>query len=386
MSLIRNDYTLSVYSNDKWIVEIFEQHFIINKDSKLLIDILAGSNNYEEAVKKFNTFFSDNLSKENFSNLVTQVFSKIPIFESDIKSNVKNQSFIKFQNPLIKSKLATKLVQPLKFLFGETIFWIVFSLLSMLAIFIIVKTPVTSLNKTSVLWSLLLYTPTVFLHELGHIAACNRFTKKNGEIGFGIYFIFPVFYSDISSIWHGKKEERIIANLAGVYLQLICMLIFGLLYLFLDNVLFLQLAYILVIYSFTQLIPFIRSDGYWLLSDLTSTPNLQRRSNEKVIELIKKPYKTITKITSKNVFILIYGLFNTLIFGYFIMAQLIFNWKEILYFPLIILDIAKKIIALEFSQIEFSPNLISIIVFYVLIYGYAKKICLVIRKNYLLNH
>lgn len=374
MSLIRNDYTLSVYSNDRWIVEIFEQHFIINKDSKLLIDILSGSDNYEEAVKKFNIFFSDNLSKENFSNLVTQVFSKIPIFESDVKSTAKSQSFIKFQKPLIQSKLAAKLVQPLKFLFEKTTFWVLFSLLSILAIFIIVKTPISSLNETSVLWTLLLYTPTVFLHELGHIAACNRFTKKNGEIGFGIYFIFPVFYSDISSIWHAKKEERIIANLAGVYLQMICMLVFGALYFSLNNILFLQMACALAIYSFVQLIPFIRSDGYWLLSDLSSTPNLQQKSSDSVKELVKDPIKKLKKISHKGLFLLIYGLFNTLVFGYFILTQIIYNWKEILNFPYYIIDTVDKIITLSFSEIYFAPNLITTVIFYLIVIRFIRNI------------
>lgn len=366
MSLIRNDYTLSVYSNDRWIIEIFEQHFIINKESKLLIDILSDSDNHEEAVKKFNAFFSDNLTKENFSNLVTKVFSNIPIFESDVKISTENHSFIKFQKPLIKAKLAAKLVQPLKFLFEKKIFWVLFSLLSILAMFIIAKTPISSLNETSVIWTLLLYTPTVFLHELGHIAACNKFTKKNGEIGFGIYFIFPVFYSDISSIWHAKKEERVIANLAGVYLQMICMLIFGVLYLLLNNILFLQMACALAIYSFVQLIPFIRSDGYWLLSDLSSTPNLQQKSSGSVKELIKNPIEKLKKISSKELFVLVYGLFNTLVFGYFILTQIIYNWKEILNFPYYIIDTIDKAITLNFSEIYFAPNLVTTVIFYLI--------------------
>lgn len=374
MSLIRNDYTLSVYSNDRWIVEIFEQHFIINKESKLLIDILSDSDNYEEAVKKFNTFFSDNLTKENFSNLVKQIFSKIPIFESDVKNAAKNQSFIKFQKPLIKAKLAATLVQPLKFLFEKKTFWILFSILSILAIFIIVKTPISSLNEASVLWTLLLYTPTVFLHELGHIAACNRFTKKNGEIGFGIYFIFPVFYSDISSIWHAKKEERIIANLAGVYLQMICMLVFGALYVLLNNVLFLQMACALAIYSFVQLIPFIRSDGYWLLSDLSSTPNLQHKSSNSVKELVKNPIKKLKKISYNELFLLIYGLFNTLVFGYFILTQIIYNWKEIFNFPYYIINTIDKIITLSFSEIYFAPNLITTVIFYLIVVRFFRNI------------
>ncbi len=366
MSLIRNDYTLSVYSNDRWIVEIFEQHFIINKESKLLIDILSDSDNYEEAVRKFNTFFSDNLTQEHFSSLVAKIFSQIPIFESDVENSTKTQSFIKFQKTLIKAKPAEKLIQPLKFLFAEKLFWILFTVLVLSAGFIIAETKISFLDETSVFLTLLLYTPTVFLHELGHTAACNRFTKKNGEIGLGIYFIFPVFYSDISSIWHSKKQERIITNLAGVYLQMICMLFFAVLYLFLKNMFFLQMAFVLAIYSFMQLVPFIRSDGYWLLSDLSSIPNLHQKSSDSVKELAKNPIKKLKAISYKELFVLMYGLFNTFVFGYFILVQIIYHWKQILNFPYYIISTIYKSVTLNFSEIYFEHNFITTLIFHII--------------------
>ncbi|AYN00315.1 hypothetical protein [Chryseobacterium sp. 3008163] len=226
MSLIRQDYILSPYQQDQWVLQIFEQYYIINNDSKKVLDILSSTENYNDAKMQFNSCFEDDFTENQFLGFVKNVFKEIPIFTQDDTDSNPQKSFIKFQRRLINAQLAEKLVYPILILFNKSVFWVFFILLSVTAIILLSTIPIPSVDKIPVLWILLLYTPTIFLHELGHIAACNKYVQKNGEIGFGIYFIFPVFYSNISAIWHAKKEERVIANLAGVYMQLWSMLLF----------------------------------------------------------------------------------------------------------------------------------------------------------------
>ncbi|WP_294304697.1 hypothetical protein [uncultured Chryseobacterium sp.] len=375
MSLIRQDYHISAYPGNRWVIEISGHHFIISNESKALMDILSESETYYFAVSKFNACFNDNLDEEAFGSLVRDVFSKIPIFENNAEEIAGHKNFIKFQMPLIKATTAGKLIIPFRFLFNKKIFWTFFSILSILAAYTVFRTsPLESAENFPVLWVMILYLPTIFIHELGHIAACNTYTGKNGEIGFGIYFIFPVFYSDISSVWHADKEERIIANLGGVYLQMFAMLIFLLLYYILQEFVFFYMAYIMAVYSFIQLIPFIRSDGYWLLSDLSSTPNLQEKSAESVFMLIKTPLDSLKPFSYKKLFILVYGLFNTAVFGYFITIQLLFNWREILDFPMFLFDALKKTVLMELSSIHLPQNMVTTIIFYMISYSYLKKI------------
>jgi putative peptide zinc metalloprotease protein len=59
------------------------------------------------------------------------------------------------------------------------------------------------------------------LHEFGHAAAGKRFGATPGDIGFGFYFIAPVFFSDLSDVWKLPPKERIIVNLGGIYFELI---------------------------------------------------------------------------------------------------------------------------------------------------------------------
>jgi putative peptide zinc metalloprotease protein len=125
---------------------------------------------------------------------------------------------------------------PFSFLYQPIIFWILFPF----SIIFITGTGWINLSINKNLFqadSLLLYTAiiytTMLIHELGHIAACRKFGIDHGEIGFGFYSIFPVVYANVTEIWTLDKHKRTIANLSGIYLELvyasICTLIFFLL-------------------------------------------------------------------------------------------------------------------------------------------------------------
>jgi len=369
MSLIRNDYVITPYQKGKWILELSGTHFIVNADTKSLIDILSTQQNYTEALEKFNLDFSSTLTENEFTGFIETIFTDIPIFKHSSVEAKAPEGFIKFQKKLLSPVHAGKIASFISFLFNKKLFWIFFPVLSLAGIFLTLNTPLSSLQNISPIWILMLYTVTMFLHELGHIAACRRFTGKNGEIGFGIYFIFPVLYSNISSVWHADKQERIITNLAGIYMQLWCMLIFYGVYWVTQSTTSLYLAYFVTLYSFIQIIPFIRSDGYWLLSDITSTPNLLEKSGTEVKKFIKNPIEWTKEKREKKSFLLSYGLFNNAILLYFIITQLIYNWKAILHFPIAIFQIIKQMLTFQFSEIMLPDNFMITVVFYILLFN-----------------
>ncbi|MGG5209537.1 hypothetical protein ACQWU4_11365 [Chryseobacterium sp. MIQD13] len=375
MSLIRTDYFLSPYQTGKWVLEVSGAHFIINDDTKKLVDILSRAQNYEEATVQFNSDFENHdLNETEFTSFTEKVFEGIPIFNNSTIEVKESKSYIKFQKELLKPSTAGKIASLITFLFNKKLFWITFSLLVLLEIIIMVTTSLSSFTNLSPLWILAIYTSTMFLHELGHIAACRKFTGKNGEIGFGIYFIFPVLYSNISSVWHASKQERVITNLAGIYMQLLCMFILYGLYLLTHNASLLYLAYFIAFYCLLQVFPFIRSDGYWLLSDLTSTSNLLQKSETEVRSFISKPFGWLKEKKEKKVFLLGYGLFNYAILIYFITTQLIFNWKGVLYFPVYIFNTIKQVLTLQFDKMTFDNSLITVVIFYILLFNNISNI------------
>lgn len=125
------------------------------------------------------------------------------------------------------------------------------------------------------------------LHEMGHAAACLYWGAKPGDIGVGLYIVFPVFWSGLKSAWQLKRHQRAFVDLGGLYMQ------------WLINVLLIALSFLgnlhwlgVIIFwnnlsTLFSLFPFLRLDGYWLASDLIGVPNLNQESRAALINLIR---------------------------------------------------------------------------------------------------
>lgn len=369
MSIIRTDFILSPYQKDSWIVELQERHFIVSEYTKKLIDIVSTTSTIKEAQIIFNMEFNEDLTEDEFYPFIKEALDKMQLLNKGEISWGKEKSFIKFQFSLLPSTIASCLAKPFEILFVPKLFWMI--LLSTLgfALYILFTANNTTQEILPIGLIMLMYFPTIFLHELGHIAACKKFSGRNGEIGAGIYFIFPVLYSNISPLWHCNREQRVIGNLAGVYIQLLCMSIFYMVFCFTDLPGFEEMAYLIAIYSLVQLIPFIRSDGYWLLSDITSTPNLHLHSGLLLKKWITNPIRERIK-SKRELFILAYGIFNYTVFGYFIVFQLLFNWEEIVQFPIEIGRLMINFLRFDFSLLTDFPFKVTTITFYTILLGY----------------
>ena len=234
----------------------------------------------------------------------------------------------------MNSKMARWMAAPFSWMFHSFIFWSLFvtSLLFLTwlsATFFRFDKALIQADKL-ILYTVILYS-TMLIHEIGHIAACRKFKIQHGEIGFGFYLFFPVLYADVSNIWKLSKYKRIITNLGGIYLELIYAFILGIVFLSVDQAVFLYVAISIFIKCLLQLNPFIRYDGYWVLSDLMNTPNLLPRSRIYFKQAWKQ--KSLRDFKTKNILILMYGSANWLL----ILGYLIWIVKglgpEILYFP-----------------------------------------------------
>ncbi len=134
-----------------------------------------------------------------------------------------------------------------------------------------------------------LYQPELFLmifglsflsglfHECGHATACYHGGAKPGRIGVGIYLVWPVFYADVTDAYRLGRAGRLRVDLGGVYFNVIFTLATAGAY-FLSGfeplllVIFLQQVQMLY-----QFMPFLRLDGYYLVSDITGVPDLFAR-------------------------------------------------------------------------------------------------------------
>ncbi len=109
-------------------------------------------------------------------------------------------------------------------------------------------------------------------HELGHASALRRAGARYGNIGFALYAIFPVFYTDVTHSYRLNRRQRIRVDLGGIYFDLISMTVLFAVYRFAGYyplLLMIVLKGFLILQEFT---PFVRFDGYYLIADAIGVP------------------------------------------------------------------------------------------------------------------
>lgn len=139
-----------------------------------------------------------------------------------------------------------------------------------------------NLQMADVSWPLVyaLLLVSVFLHELGHLAACHRWQAPHGPLGVGLYFFAPVFYVDVTGAWRLTRYQRAAVDIGGAYLQLLFVPLALLLFWATQDPSYLMVIAIIDLVLLSNLEPLMKLDGYWLLSDLTGVPNLHARTGE----------------------------------------------------------------------------------------------------------
>jgi hypothetical protein len=137
-----------------------------------------------------------------------------------------------------------------------------------------------SLTPASYAWLLAANYLGLFLHELGHASACVRCGVSHGPIGAGIYLIFPAFYTDVTSAWRLPRQLRAVVDTGGIYMSLLAATFATAMYATTGRPFWAILAGLYDATVWINLWPFIRMDGYWLLSDLVGVPNLMAANRE----------------------------------------------------------------------------------------------------------
>lgn len=130
----------------------------------------------------------------------------------------------------------------------------------------------------------------VLAHELGHLAACARFGAKHGGIGVGLYWCMPVFFADVNGAWTLPRLQRAAVDVGGVYFQCIYIVGLGAIYMATAAPAVQEAIAWNVFLTLHTLNPVLKYDGYWLLADLSGTPNLHAQigaSARKVWDVVR---------------------------------------------------------------------------------------------------
>jgi len=115
------------------------------------------------------------------------------------------------------------------------------------------------------------------LHELGHAAACAYGGAKPGGMGAGVYVVWPAFYTDVTEAYQLDRRGRLRTDLGGIYVNAMIVIALALVYAVTRYEPLVLLCFLLQIQVLQQLLPFLRLDGYYVVSDLVGVPDLFRR-------------------------------------------------------------------------------------------------------------
>jgi putative peptide zinc metalloprotease protein len=115
-------------------------------------------------------------------------------------------------------------------------------------------------------------------HECGHATACRYGGARPGAIGVGIYLVWPSFFTNVTDSYRLSRAARIRTDLGGLYFNLIFILAMAGLYEATSAKVLLLVIAVTHLEMLQQLLPFVRFDGYFILSDLVGVPDLFARA------------------------------------------------------------------------------------------------------------
>ena len=118
---------------------------------------------------------------------------------------------------------------------------------------------------------------SAFFHECGHAAGCRYGGARPGRIGAGIYLVWPAFFTNVTDSYRLSRAGRLRTDLGGLYFNLIFMLVLAAFYAATSAEILLLVIAITHLEMLEQLLPFVRFDGYFILSDLVGVPDLFAR-------------------------------------------------------------------------------------------------------------
>lgn len=158
---------------------------------------------------------------------------------------------------------------------------------------------------------------SLFFHETAHAMSCRYYGGKVRWMGIILYFFIPCPFCDVSDMYiMESRRKKIFISLAGVaanalfgdvVLGIYCLLAVNgkslpvLIYFWAVNLL-------TIIFN---LIPFVKLDGYWILSAVTGITNLMDKALLRVKEIFVKP-KTVKPMDFQHVYTLVFGMAVTL--------------------------------------------------------------------------
>ncbi|CAM3568523.1 zinc metalloprotease [Flavobacterium saliperosum] len=294
-----------------------------------IIELIDGKKN----IKEINDILNKKnilLTEEELSDIINNRLRRLTsLKQSDDKKPVH---YLYFNFTIINKKHVKKIATILAFIFKNQNFvlfsFILFIVLSATLLYSYTQT--FTITSQSIFTIPLILLVTLFFHEIGHATACYSYGAENGDIGFGFYLLTPVMYADVTDVWKLPRKERFIVDIAGLYMEGLIVTLLSIVYWLTKSEILIYTTIVIIINTFINLNPFLRFDGYWMLSDITNIYNLKSVSNKRLMELVRLQN---LKLKARDLFLILYASLSLLFLLWFIFYVSYYRFMDLIHFP-----------------------------------------------------
>jgi putative peptide zinc metalloprotease protein len=202
---------------------------------------------------------------------------------------VKNYLF--FRVPLVRPQRFLETIAPLANIFFTPLFPLSMLLLAVVGLLLVSRHWdqfihfFTAFKSLEGIITLAITIPLAkIIHEMGHACAAHRYGCKVPAMGIAFMVMTPMLYTDTNEAWKlQSRRQRLIIGSAGIIAELALAVLATWAWLLLPDGSAKGAAFFLATTAWVMTIalnasPFLRFDGYFILADLLSIPNLHPRS------------------------------------------------------------------------------------------------------------
>lgn len=382
---LAENITFHNFSQNQYFIhqKDYDHRIKISIDTYHLIEKIDGKKTLEQLKEEIN----ENISIDFLYKILYENLGKYGIIKDNlIKIKAKEKpSYLKLSFIVIPSKFISKVTPFLKFLFYTNVIRFLIPLCMLIIISTLVIGYDDILNQSFEKSNLIMFFSLGFLsvtfHEFGHVTATEFFGAKQDGIGGGFYLFSPVYFADVTDIWKLKPKQRVIVNLAGIYFELIICSLYIIIGLLFQTKLLIILSTVIFLRTLLNLNPFLRSDGYWILTDTIGIANLYKVSNNILFTFLKSLFKKDVAFvySLSNILLTLYASVNYLLLIMFVGYAVIFNSNSVIYFPVNLFNFSKNVInGNEFSIMNLAEFIIPLL-FYYLLFSLIKN--LIIKRH-----
>lgn len=252
----------------------------INHTTKIIIEQFDGKKTLKEVVDQLNDF-NIFLTEEEIISIIDNKLLPTGVFGGDIQNGQeKDNTKLWFHRRLIDGEKFEHLLEKIKFLFIRP--FVLFHILLFVVgeIYMLFFGGYVGIfnkwvSQDWILFIIILLFSFAF-HELGHATAASYYQCKVRGIGIGLYLFRPVLFTDLSYTWKLSNKKRMVVDFGGIYFQIILMNIFLIIFYFGKSTVWAALLLFSILICLFNLNPFLRLDGYWILSDYLEVNNINK--------------------------------------------------------------------------------------------------------------